>query len=724
MCFEKWFTAIGRKALMVIPSRRGRLSVSIQSQPESIGFEGLGLPEPLLRAIASLGYEAPSPVQTACIPPLLAGRDITGQAETGTGKTAAFALPMLARLDIENESPQLMVLTPTRELAIQVAEAIVAYARFLGTIHVLPVYGGQAIEHQLRRLRRGVHVIVGTPGRVIDHLRRGTLKIDGLRSLVLDEADEMLNMGFLEDVEWILGKVPTSAQIGLFSATMPRAIQKIASDRLKDPVEIRTATTRTAVTTIHQRYILLPVREKLEAITRLLELEGFDAAIVFVRTRNASTELAEKLEARGHSTAALNGDMTQAQREKTIDRFRSGRLDVLIATDVAARGLDVERVGLVINYDMPADAEAYVHRIGRTGRAGRNGEAILFVTPREQRMLQSIQRAISQKMDPMEIPTPADVVRSRRARLREKIASLIADDSAQGALDLVDEITRELQIEPRLLAAALSLLSSDSSAIAAPVERTAPSSGRRSESRERKDRFESRSETRSAGRTERSKQRDDTAGRQKKAPREAATGRAAHAQPSEGDKSPRLKIRKKSREAGGDDGAMPTVRYRIEVGREHGVEARNIVGAIANEAGLESRYIGAIRIEADHSTIELPDGMPKEIFQHLKNVHICNRKIAIRVDGPDTGYARPKRDVTERTTRKPGGARGPGPSAAGRPGRKGPRSAGHATAKRPQASSRRTPSGSGRGPAGRSGELKRPGTRRPSDRNRGKAAEA
>jgi len=392
------------------------------SESAVIAFAQLGLAPPVLQAVEEVGYESPSPIQAESIPPLLAGRDLLGMAQTGTGKTAAFALPLLSRLDLSLKQPQLLVLTPTRELAIQVAEAMQTYARYLPGFHILPVYGGQGMDVQLRQLRRGVHVVVGTPGRIQDHLRRATLKLDQLQALVLDEADEMLRMGFIEDVEQILEHTPAQKQVALFSATMPEAIKRVARNHLREPVEIRIEAKTTTVATITQRYWQVSGIHKLDALTRMLEVEDFDGMIIFVRTKNITVELAEKLEARGYSAAALNGDMNQQLREKTIDRLKRGSLDIVVATDVAARGLDVERISHVINYDIPYDTEAYVHRIGRTGRAGRKGEAILFVAPREQRMLRAIEKATGQNITAMQLPS-REAIADRRVMAFKQLIS-------------------------------------------------------------------------------------------------------------------------------------------------------------------------------------------------------------------------------------------------------------------------------------------------------------
>nr|MBP6751048.1 DEAD/DEAH box helicase [Xanthomonadaceae bacterium] len=404
----------------------------MSTEQDPLRFADLGLAEPVMAAVAEVGYETPSPIQAATIPALLAGRDVLGQAQTGTGKTAAFALPLLSRLDLRAGKPQVLVLAPTRELAIQVAEAFQRYANKLPGFHVLPVYGGQSYYPQLQALKRGVHVVVGTPGRVIDHLERGTLDLSELKALVLDEADEMLRMGFIEDVETVLKKVPETRQVALFSATMPTQIRRIAQTYLREPIEVTIAAKTTTATNIRQRYWFVSGMHKLDALTRILEAEPYDAMIVFARTKSATDELAEKLQARGLAAAAINGDVQQAQREKTIQQLKDGKLDILVATDVAARGLDVERISHVLNYDIPYDTESYVHRIGRTGRAGRSGEAILFVSPREKSMLRSIERATRQPIQEMQLPSVEAVNDVRVTRFLGRISDTMAQDSSSG----------------------------------------------------------------------------------------------------------------------------------------------------------------------------------------------------------------------------------------------------------------------------------------------------
>ncbi len=562
------------------------------------GFSDLGLPPELLRAIEDAGYESPSPIQSACIPLLLAGHDLLGQAQTGTGKTAAFALPLLARVNLERRVPQLLVLTPTRELAIQVAEALQVYAHHLPDFHVLPIYGGQAYDVQLRHLRRGVQVIVGTPGRVMDHMRRGSLATDGLNALVLDEADEMLRMGFIDDVNWILERLPEERQIALFSATMPAAIREVAGRHLRKPETVSIESPTMTAANIRQRCWVVSGMHKLDALTRVLETETIDAAIVFVRTKTATVELADRLAARGFPVEALNGDIPQAQREKTVERLRDGRIDLLVATDVVARGLDVPRISHVINYDIPYDSEAYVHRIGRTGRAGRAGDAILFAAPRERRMLKVIERATGQRMQAMEMPSIEDVNESRLARFKQRILEEMDKERDRSLYyRVVREIEDERDADPLELAAVL----------AAMLQGNAPLL--LAERPQSKHEF--------AGEPKAGKPRD-------RQPRESA--RAARPQ----DLSPEAPPLK-------DDPEIAMERFRVEVGARHGVKPGNIVGAIANEADLESRYIGRIQILEDFSVVDLPAGMPPETFRDLKKARVCGERLEIsRLDGKST----------------------------------------------------------------------------------------
>ncbi|HHE07970.1 MAG TPA: DEAD/DEAH box helicase, partial [Chlorobaculum parvum] len=426
-----------------------------EQQEQSLNFRNLELAEPLLQALEAVGYETPTPIQANTIPLLLEGRDVLGQAQTGTGKTAAFALPTLSNIDLSLTDPQVLVLAPTRELAIQVAEAFHTYAEFMSGFHVLPIYGGQDYGVQIRNLKRGVHVVVGTPGRVMDHMRKGTLNLDGLKCLVLDEADEMLRMGFIDDVEWILDQTPENRQVALFSATMPQPILRIARKYLQAPAEITIKAKTTTVETIRQRYWMVGGHHKLDALTRILEVEPFDGIIIFVRTKTETVNLAEKLQARGYLAAALNGDMVQSARERVVDQLKSGALNIVIATDVAARGLDVERISHVINYDIPTDTESYVHRIGRTGRAGRSGEAILFVSPRERGMLYAIERATRKRIDKMEMPSTETVNDKRIARFKQRITDTIAAEDLEFYVSMIGQYCQEHDVSELEAAAAL-----------------------------------------------------------------------------------------------------------------------------------------------------------------------------------------------------------------------------------------------------------------------------
>ena len=572
-------------------------------------FLDLALPANLLKALADVGYESPSPIQAETIPPLLAGRDLVGQAQTGTGKTAAFALPILARLDLTKFGPQALVLTPTRELAIQVAEAFHQYAKHVPGFHVLPIYGGQAYGPQLGGLRRGAHVVVGTPGRVIDHLNRGSLDLKGLTTLVLDEGDEMLRMGFIDDVELVLEKAPSGRQVVLFSATMPPEIRRIAKKHLKDPVEITIKNKTTTAANTRQRYWMVSGLQKLDALTRILEVEPFDAMIVFARTKVATEEIAQRLEARGFAAAALNGDMVQAQRERTIARLKNGELDILVATDVAARGLDVDRVSHVLNYDIPYDTEAYIHRIGRTGRAGRKGEAILFVVYREQGMLRAIERATRQPIEPMNLPTVAAVNDQRVAKFKEKISKALTSGDLATFRGVIEQYEQEHGVPTVDIAAALARMAQGDTPLLVPDAPRAPA-------RPERDRAEH-------SRPERSPFQK---------PRPAAGSPFQRAtrpdRPPNGGKSP-----SRPPDAG-------SVRYRLAVGHAHGVKPGNIVGAIANEAGVDSKRIGRVDIRDDHTLVDLPAGMPDGILQHLKNVWVVGQQLRIVPDGQPFDAAR------------------------------------------------------------------------------------
>ncbi len=557
----------------------------------TIQFRDLALAPELITALDKIGYEAPSPIQAAAIPPLLEKRDIIGQAQTGTGKTAAFALPLLTHIKLNQKLPQVLVLTPTRELAIQVSEAFQKYASDLKGFHVLPIYGGQDYGTQIRALNRGVHVVVGTPGRVMDHMRKGTLKLDNLQTLVLDEADEMLRMGFSDDVEWVLEQTPDERQVALFSATMPPVIRRIANKHLNKPVEISIDVTTRTADTVRQRYWLVSGAHKLDAITRILEAETFDATIVFVRTKTATSELAEKLAARGYRTAALNGDIAQKERERVVDRLKTSKLDILIATDVAARGLDVPRISHVINYDIPHDTESYIHRIGRTGRAGRMGDAILFVAPRERHMLRTIERATKQQIEAMDLPSAADINSKRIERFKQRITDTLADADLDIFHQVIEQYRKEHDADISGIAAALAFMAQGD----VPLLLKKPSKPERKP----KERTEGR---------ERDQNRERS--REKRPLRESAPERK---------RSPRK-----------DQDLEGTEAYRIEVGSEHGVQPANIVGAICNEAGLDSQYIMNLEIFDTYSTMRLPEGMPRDVFRDLKKAWVCGKQLQIK----------------------------------------------------------------------------------------------
>ncbi|EBH8335656.1 DEAD/DEAH family ATP-dependent RNA helicase [Salmonella enterica subsp. houtenae serovar 43:z4,z23:-] len=564
-------------------------------------FADLGLKAPILEALTDLGYEKPSPIQAECIPHLLGGRDVLGMAQTGSGKTAAFSLPLLNNLDPELKAPQILVLAPTRELAVQVAEAMTDFSKHMRGVNVVALYGGQRYDVQLRALRQGPQIVVGTPGRLLDHLKRGTLDLSKLSGLVLDEADEMLRMGFIEDVETIMAQIPEGHQTALFSATMPEAIRRITRRFMKEPQEVRIQSSVTTRPDISQSYWTVWGMRKNEALVRFLEAEDFDAAIIFVRTKNATLEVAEALERSGYNSAALNGDMNQALREQTLERLKDGRLDILIATDVAARGLDVERISLVVNYDIPMDSESYVHRIGRTGRAGRAGRALLFVENRERRLLRNIERTMKLTIQEVELPN-AELLGKRRL---EKFAAKVQQQLESSDLDQYRALLAKIQpsaegeeLDLETLAAALLKMAQGERPLILPPD--APMRPKR-EFRDRDDR----------------------------GPRDR------------NDRGPRGDREDRPRRERRDVGDMQL--YRIEVGRDDGVEVRHIVGAIANEGDISSRYIGNIKLFASHSTIELPKGMPGEVLQHFTRTRILNKPMNMQLLGdaqPHTGGER------------------------------------------------------------------------------------
>jgi ATP-dependent RNA helicase DeaD len=574
--------------------------------PSTPGFADLGLDAAVLKALKDVGYETPSAIQAATIPPLLAGRDVLGTAQTGTGKTAAFALPILSQLDLSQKTPQALVLAPTRELALQVCEAFESYAGHLRGVHVLPVYGGQGYGQQLSALRRGVHIVVGTPGRIMDHLDKGTLDLSELRFLVLDEADEMLKMGFAEDVETILADTPAGKQVALFSATMPAQIRRLAGTYLKDAEEINVKAKTSTATNITQRYLIVSYPQKVDALTRILEVENFEGMIVFTRTKNETETLAEKLRARGYAAAAINGDVAQVQRERTVNQLKDGKLDILVATDVAARGLDVERISHVVNFDLPIDTESYVHRIGRTGRAGRSGDAISFVTPRERRMLASIEKATRQPLTEMSLPTAEDVNATRLTRFDDAITAALAEtERIDRFRDIINHYVTHHDVPEADVAAALAVVAQGETPLLLDEDPPAPA---------RRERFE---------RDDRGRDRSDR----------------------DRDDRPRRDDRRRS---GG-----PTATYRIEVGRRHKVEPRQIVGALANEGGLRREDFGAIQIRPDFSLVELPADLPRETLQRLEGTRISGRLIEIKPDRFQRSAKRPDRDDRDRGERRP-----------------------------------------------------------------------
>ncbi|MEB4616112.1 DEAD/DEAH box helicase, partial [Leucobacter sp. M11] len=571
-------------------------------------FADLGLDEIVLKTLSDVGYETPSAIQAATIPPLLAGRDVVGLAQTGTGKTAAFALPILSRLDAAQKTPQALVLAPTRELALQVCEAFERYAARLKGVRVLPVYGGQGYGVQLSALRRGVHIVVGTPGRIMDHLNKGTLDLSELKYLVLDEADEMLKMGFAEDVETILADTPVDKQVALFSATMPAQIRRISKQHLRDPEEITVKSKTTTSANITQRYLLVSYPQKVDALTRILEVENFEGMIVFTRTKNETETLAEKLRARGFSAAAINGDVAQAQRERTVNQLKSGKLDILVATDVAARGLDVERISHVVNFDLPIDTESYVHRIGRTGRAGRTGDAISFVTPRERRMLTSIEKATRQPLTQMQLPSVDSVNATRLSRFDDAISEALNQTQQIDTFrDVIRHYVDHHDVPEVDVAAALAIVSQgDTPLLLDPEEE------RRQQRLERDRRDRERAE-----RPERSDRGD------------------RFSRNDRGDRPERPRFDRDDRSERTPRGSgQPMEMYRIAVGKRQKVEPRQIVGALANEGGLRRDDFGAIQIRPDFSLVELPANLSGDVLDRLTSTRISGKLIELR---PDTG---------------------------------------------------------------------------------------
>ena len=569
----------------------------------SVNFKSFGLSEALIKVLDEVGYETPSAIQEQCIPYLLNGHDVIGQAQTGTGKTAAFSLPLIDRIDISTNQVQLLVLTPTRELAIQVSEAIQTYARHLKGLHVLPIYGGQSYDIQLRPLKRGVHVVVGTPGRVMDHIKKGTLKLGSLKALVLDEADEMLRMGFIDDVKWVMEKLPKERQIALFSATMPDVIRRVAEKFLNDPKIVKIKTKTATAQTISQRYWLVSGVNKLDALTRILEVETFDALLIFVRTKTATVDLAEKLSARGFSSEAINGDIAQNQRERTIQQLKKGKIDILIATDVAARGLDVERISHVVNYDIPQDPESYVHRIGRTGRAGREGKAILFVAPRERRMLQTIERITRQPITPMQLPSAKIINEQRVTNFKQRISDTLNNQELGIFEELILSFQTEHEVDAFKIASALALMAQGTEPLLLSEKELSQGSFKEGS--------------------------------------KAKISISVHADPLKN--NPSIKMR----------------RYRLAVGHKDNIKPGNVLGAIANEAEISSEFIGAIQIFQDFTTIDLPDEMTKETLAILKKTRVFDKKLNIEELSEKNNTTSPhqKSDDFKRNSSRRGGER-------------------------------------------------------------------
>ncbi|MDA3970322.1 MAG: DEAD/DEAH box helicase [Desulfobulbaceae bacterium] len=574
-------------------------------------FAELDLIEPLQQTIRDIGYEVPSPIQSLTIPHLLKRRDIVGQAQTGTGKTAAFALPILSQIDLNKHSPQVLVLAPTRELANQVAEAFKKYGARLKGLNVLAVYGGQDYGIQLRPLRKGVHVVVGTPGRVMDHLRRGTLKLTNLRTMVLDEADEMLRMGFIDSVEWILEQTPADRHTALFSATMPAPIRRIAQKYLNNPKEISIKIRTEVAATITQRYCVMGGYEKIDALQRILQVEQYDGVIVFTKTKTATVEVAEKLTKAGLKCSPLNGDIAQNLRERTVTRLKNGEIDIIVATDVAARGLDVKRISHVINYDTPFDPETYVHRVGRTGRAGKTGQAILFLTPREKNMVRIIERTTKQKIALMELPSNKVINQKRIAAFKQKITDTLDSEEIGFFTELLEQYREEAIVSPMQMAAALAILAQGGTSLRV-----------KGEIARKNKKFEKPSTSTEFKRKDSRIKPESRVSADSRRTSEPRINAPSHAEPPV-----------RSKPATRPDKGME--RYRIEVGSIDSVKPGNIVGAIANEADLDSEHIGRIDIFDDHSTVDLPAGMPEEIFLTLKNAWVCSKQLRIsKFDAP------------------------------------------------------------------------------------------
>ncbi|HVL00236.1 MAG TPA: DEAD/DEAH box helicase [Dongiaceae bacterium] len=624
--------------------------------PETPGFDALGMPDFILKTLTELGYESPSPIQAAAIPVFLSGSDLIGQAQTGTGKTAAFALPILAQLEDGLDKPQALIMTPTRELAIQVAEAFQRYARHRKNFRIAPIYGGQEFYPQLKLLRQGVQVVVGTPGRLLDHLRRGTLDISAVKTLVLDEADEMLRMGFIDDVEEILGHMSGEQQNALFSATMPPPIKRIADKYLTDPQHVVIKAATATVDRIAQSYWMVDGRQKGEALRRYLETREFDAMIVFVRTREACSEVAEKVNAWGYSAEAIHGAISQNVREKTIQRLKTNKFDILVATDVAARGLDVDRFSHVVNYDIPYDSESYVHRIGRTGRAGRSGEAVLFVTHRETRLLHIIERHIRQKIERATMPNQHHVLQQRIERFKQRVTKAAEETPSPLMHSIVEQLSQDMEIEHQQLAALLvhmlqAELPLEPKETFREFEERGSKRGEREErgSRDGRDSREGR-ESRSSREPREGRESRDS--RERREPREGRGERESRYE-REYDETP-VEIKPAALR---DFPDIEMERFRIEVGKKHGAKPGDIVGAIANELELESSYIGEIHMRGEYSTVDLPEGMPKELLNQMKSIRVRQQSLrATRYGKEEPSKAEKKPQYAEG---KPAGKKGP-----------------------------------------------------------------
>jgi ATP-dependent RNA helicase DeaD len=585
-------------------------------------FQTLGISAPVLKAVQNLGYEQPSPIQAQSIPILLGGKNLLGTAQTGTGKTAAFALPLLSNIDPQQKTPQILVLTPTRELAIQVAEAFQSYAKHIKGFNVLPIYGGADIGGQLRGLKRGAQVVVGTPGRMLDHLKRKSLNLSQVKSLVLDEADEMLRMGFIDDVEMILSKTPAESQRALFSATMPAAIKRVADKYLGDAQQVRIQSKTQTVERIKQQYITVKAHQKMDALTRVLEVEQFDGMIIFVRTKSSTVDIADRLQARGFSSAALNGDLSQAIRERTIGKLKRGQIDVVVATDVAARGLDVERISHVINFDIPYDNESYVHRIGRTGRAGREGNAILFITPKETRLLRSIEKTTKSTIAPLTMPSNAQVSDQRIQQFTEQLSKTLETPRLDKFREMIVKYVEENDLDMADVAAALTYENQKERPLFPKLDNiVAPRQDNSGKNRDR---------DRNRDRDGKNRERKGKDNFSKDTPR-----------------NPRAKSERIIRDEDGN--VVPMLTYRLEVGKNDSVEPSNIVGAIANEADISSQYIGQIILHDEYSTVDLPDGMPDDVFKTLKKARVRSKALNISIDNggdssaPSNRSPRPKK---------------------------------------------------------------------------------